>query len=138
MENLFKILKRANVPPSMQRIKILEYLQTHHDHPTTDMIYQALKRQMPTLSKTTVYNTLRIFVEHKLISEFRMFENEIRYEYEPLPHVHFKCEQCGRIYDLAAGAGLVEDGMIEGHQVTCRQIHLKGICRDCLKGTVDA
>ncbi|MBN2415318.1 transcriptional repressor [bacterium] len=138
MENLFRILKKANVPPSMQRIKILEYLQTGHNHPTADMIYQALKGQMPTLSKTTVYNTLRILVEHNLISEFRMFENEVRYEYDPLPHIHFKCDRCGAIYDLHTGAGMLESGMIDGHRITCRQINLKGVCRACLKGSADA
>ena len=43
----------------MQRIAIMEYLMEHRTHPSADEIYTALSPSMPTLSKTTVYNTLK-------------------------------------------------------------------------------
>ena len=36
-------------------------------HPTVDEIYQALVDHIPTLSKTTVYNTLRLLMEHGVV-----------------------------------------------------------------------
>lgn len=138
MKTYCQMLKDAAVPPSMQRIKILEYLNQHDNHPTADMIFQALREQLPTLSKTTVYNTLKILVEHGLVSELRIFENEIRYEFNPAPHTHFKCEKCGRILDLPMKPHLLEENKIEGHLITCHQVMLKGICRDCLSGGAHA
>ena len=44
----------------MQRIAIMEYLMEHPIHPSADDIYTALSPSMPTLSKTTVYNTLKL------------------------------------------------------------------------------
>lgn len=49
------------VKPSLQRIAIVEYLMENRIHPTADDIYHALCIQVPTLSKTTVYNTMRLF-----------------------------------------------------------------------------
>ena len=52
-----------NIKPSMQRIAIMQYLMEHPIHPSADDIYTALSPSMPTLSKTTVYNTLKLFSE---------------------------------------------------------------------------
>ena len=56
-------LLEHNIKPSMQRIAIMEYLMDNPIHPSADDIYTALSPSMPTLSKTTVYNTLKLFSE---------------------------------------------------------------------------
>ena len=48
-----------NIKPSVQRIAIMQYLMEYPVHPSADDIYTALSPSMPTLSKTTVYNTLK-------------------------------------------------------------------------------
>ena len=57
-------LLNYGIHPSIQRIAIMDYLLKHHIHPTVDEVYTALSDEIPTLSKTTVYNTLRLFSEH--------------------------------------------------------------------------
>ena len=57
MKSYDRLLKYS-IKPSMQRIAIMEYLMEHRTHPSADEIYTALSPSMPTLSKTTVYNTL--------------------------------------------------------------------------------
>lgn len=52
-----------NIKPSVQRIAIMQYLMEYPVHPSADDIYTALSPSMPTLSKTTVYNTLKLFSE---------------------------------------------------------------------------
>lgn len=56
-------LLKYNIKPSMQRIAIMDYLMVHRVHPTADEIYNALYPTMPTLSKTTIYNTMKLFTE---------------------------------------------------------------------------
>jgi len=58
-------LTSCGVRPSPQRVAVMEYLMTHHTHPTVDAIYAALSGTMPTLSRTTVYNTLKLLVDEK-------------------------------------------------------------------------
>lgn len=128
-----KILQDANIIPSMQRIKILEYLDKNRVHPTADTIFQTLKDDMPTLSKTTVYNTLKTLVEHKALIELSLFENEIRYEYNQDQHIHFKCIECQKIYDIDKKYECCKNKIIRGHKVIYHQVIFKGICKHCLK-----
>ena len=62
--NAYEYLLSYHIKPSVQRIAIMDYLLKHHTHPRIDEIYMALCPDIPTLSKTTVYNTLKLFVEH--------------------------------------------------------------------------
>ena len=56
-------LVESGVRPSVQRLAIMDYLIKHPTHPTIDDVYQALCEEVPTLSRTTVYNTLRMLSE---------------------------------------------------------------------------
>ncbi|MDP8268556.1 MAG: Fur family transcriptional regulator [Candidatus Tenebribacter davisii] len=133
MQNIIEVLKEHNIAPSMQRVKILEYLRDYKTHPTADMIYQALVNDIPTLSKTTVYNTLKTFTENGILVALSLFDNEVRYEYNTDPHVHFKCMKCNKIYDLNKTFDLYKNEFIDGHKVTEHYVNLKGICKSCLK-----
>jgi len=53
---LRKTLKEKGISPSVQRLKVYEYIMSHRNHPSVDMIYDDIKNEIPTLSKTTVYN----------------------------------------------------------------------------------
>lgn len=55
-------LEEHSIKPFMQRIKIMEYLMEHHTHPKKILKRSLPVPQLPTLSKTTVYNTLKLFV----------------------------------------------------------------------------
>jgi Fur family transcriptional regulator, peroxide stress response regulator len=60
MQNTSEFLKNHSIRPSYQRIRIYDYLTSMRNHPTIDMIYSSLIREIPSLSKTTIYNTLRL------------------------------------------------------------------------------
>ena len=127
-----ELLKEHGIPPSLQRIKILEYLHNFKTHPTADMVYKALVNEMPTLSKTTVYNTLKTFTAKGILVALSIFENEVRYEYNTTPHIHFKCIKCGKIYDISKTFECLKNEEIEDHKVVEHHVNLKGICRECL------
>lgn len=132
MKSIIEVLKEHDIAPSMQRVKILEYLKNYKIHPTADMIYQALVDEMPTLSKTTVYNTLKTFTENGILLALSLFENEVRYEYNKDPHIHFKCSKCSKIYDLDQAYDCYDNNIIDGHKITEHHVNLKGICKECL------
>ena len=132
MVDFIEILKEHEIAPSLQRIKILEYLHNYRTHPTADMIYKALIDEIPTLSKTTVYNTLKAFVEKGILAELSLFGNEIRYEYNTEPHIHFKCIKCGKVFDISTSYECLKNKDMDGHKVLEHHINLKGICRECI------
>ena len=60
-------LSEKNIRPSLQRMAVYGFLVENPIHPTVDTIYQALHPEIPTLSKTTVYNTLKQLVDCGLV-----------------------------------------------------------------------
>ena len=60
--NVAAKLIENGISPSITRIKIYEYLYGNKNHPTVNDVYISLSEEIPTLSKTTVYNTLKMFV----------------------------------------------------------------------------
>ena len=130
-ETLKNLLQQKGVKPSVQRLSILRYVMENMDHPSVDKIYQKLLPQIPTLSKTTVYNTLKQLTEKGLISALNIDDAEIRYDFVEQPHAHFICLNCGRIYDIEMESAIYQIQVVEGHQVTSIQINFKGICNNC-------
>ena len=61
--NAYELLVAHQVKPSLQRMALLDDLLQNRTHPTVDEVYTRLSPKIPTLSKTTVYNTLRLFAE---------------------------------------------------------------------------
>lgn len=125
-------LSTNNIKPSLQRIKIFEYLHENREHPTVDRIYTDLVDDIPTLSKTTVYNTLKLFVDNGITSTFTIDGNEARYDAIMEEHAHFKCKVCGNVYDVEIDALKLKFNQINDFQIDHTDIHLKGVCNNCL------
>ena len=77
---------------SRQRELIYRTLKASHEHPTAEMIYQALKPTNPNLSLGTVYRNLNLLVEEGIIA--RMSFQVERYDADLSPHAHFACSCC--------------------------------------------
>jgi Fe2+ or Zn2+ uptake regulation protein len=126
-----KILSTNNIKPSLPRIKIYEYLDKYKSHPTVDEIYIALVDELITLSKTTVYNTLNLFVENNIITQILIEENEIRYDITTINHGHFKCTVCNKIYDFDYDLSKYKINALEGFIPNEYHTYIKGICKNC-------
>lgn len=121
------------VRPSVQRLAIMEYLLTHYTHPTVDDVYKGLCDTITTLSRTTVYNTLRLFAEHGVAQMITIDEHRVCYDGDIAPHVHFYCTQCNKIIDVhhREAPYIVKPYEIEGNLVVEAQLYYKGICKKC-------
>ena len=56
-----------------QRAAILKILRNTRSHPTADQIYDAVRQQIPNISKGTVYRNLQVLREDGAISELNVF-----------------------------------------------------------------
>jgi Fur family ferric uptake transcriptional regulator/Fur family peroxide stress response transcriptional regulator len=111
---------------------IMEYLLAHPTHPTADTIFNDLTPTLPTLSKTTVYNTLRLLSEQGAILSISIDEKNVRYDGDIATHAHFKCKKCGCVYDLSIkGLDTVYVEGIGDLCVTECQLYYKGYCEKC-------
>lgn len=121
--------------PSMQRLAIMDYLINHPIHPTIDDVYQALSNKVPTLSRTTVYNTLRMLSENQAAQMITIDEHRVCYDGNVESHVHFYCKKCGKIIDLFGEQAPKLEGekTVEGNIIQEEQLYYKGICAKCAK-----
>lgn len=130
--NAIKLLTEKKLRPSVQRVEILAYLLDKKNHPTVDMIYSDLHPSFPTLSKTTVYNTLRLLESEKLVQTIGIEETELRYDADISNHLHFKCLHCKNVYDIFSISPQPIDSLLpKGFLLTKTQINLWGICEKC-------
>ena len=131
VENIAEHLKSHGIKPSLQRIKIYEYLTNTEEHPTVDMIYKKLMNSIPTLSKTTVYNTLNLFVENEVANVVIIEDHEARYDAMVKPHGHFKCKVCGKVVDFDMDLSKLELQNLGDIEITETHFYLRGISENC-------
>ncbi len=125
-------LARRNIRSSHQRIKVWEYLINNRCHPTVDQIYNALHQEIPTLSKTTIYNTLTVFQQANLVRVLSIEDNETRYDIVMENHGHFKCASCGTIYNFSVDMDLLISSDLENFKILDKNVYFKGVCPRCL------
>lgn len=124
-------LKSRGIRPSVQRVAIYDFLLNNPVHPTAEDIFSALADALPTLSLTTVYNTLRQLCEHQLARRVIIEEGEARYDANTSPHIHFKCTECGRIFDIPRPAKVPFGALPRGFERREVQTNIWGLCADC-------
>ncbi len=127
-------LLKYGIHPSVQRIAIMDYLLNHHTHPTVDEVYTVLSDEIPTLSKTTVYNTLRLFADNGAATMLTIDERKICFDGDIHPHAHFMCKRCGRVFDYPLPVD-APHLMPEDIHFKVEEVHFyyKGICEECGK-----
>lgn len=131
--DLAKELKKKNIRLSHQRLKVLEYMIENKNHPTVDRIYTDLHKEIPTLSKTTIYNTLNALSEAGIVKALNISDNETKYDIVSEEHGHFKCDICGDIYDFPIKLDEFTSNDLKGFQIRDKDVYLKGICPSCSK-----
>jgi Fur family transcriptional regulator, peroxide stress response regulator len=124
-------LRTKGIQPSQQRIRIYEALAATAAHPSADSIYAELRKELPTLSRTTVYSTLDLFARKGIAQRLALSGSELRYDADTSPHVHFRCRSCGAVSDLSGQAAPARPEVPEGYLVESSQFYAEGLCPRC-------
>ncbi len=133
LDKYVTILKNKQIKITAQRLIVLKYLDKHCIHPTADKIYSDLKKNNPSLSKTTVYNALETLSKHGIIQSLTISGSELRYDIDHGMHHHFYCKRCGIIVDIELKCPNIEKMKQFGHEVEEVHGYIKGVCKNCLK-----
>jgi Fe2+ or Zn2+ uptake regulation protein len=115
-----------------QRRAIVGCLEQTRRHPTAEEVFTAVNRRFPMTSRATVYNTLKLLTEARLLREIRK-DGNVRYDPNLSPHHHFVCRHCGRIGDLAwESIPPLAVGRLPGcPRVDSYEVTLFGLCSRC-------
>lgn len=110
----------------------MKYMLEHKTHPTVERIFQDLLPENPTLSKTTVYNTLKLLLDEGVINALCIDEKTQHFDGDLSPHDHFRCRRCGCIFDVPAGTLQRPDAADLGHALIEKvQVYYFGLCGKC-------
>src|SRR6058998_4368981 len=101
-ENIAQLLRRHGIAPTHQRIEIAYVLFSRRKHLSADQILALVNSRYAEASKATVYNTLKLFLEKKLIRELVVNPAKVVYDPNTEPHHHLYDVVTGRLTDLPA------------------------------------
>ena len=117
-----------------QREAILKLLRGTYSHPTADQIYDEVRKEIPNISKGTVYRNLKVLRDMGLVSELNLNDTVSRFEAKQKSHYHFRCERCGRVFDVNEPINKELDRKIAkrtGFKISYHQLEFRGLCHDC-------
>jgi Fe2+ or Zn2+ uptake regulation protein len=124
-------LLEHDIRPSAQRLAIASCVLQSRRHPSADQVWREVQRQLPMVSRATVYNTLRLFVERGLLRELPLAAGCSVFDPHVAPHHHFVDDADGSIHDVPWTALEVTgvDGL-RGCDVRDYSVVLRGRRRD--------
>ena len=101
MNDVNSLLESHGIRPTHQRIKVAEVLLAAPVHLTADQLLATLKQSPSRVSKATVYNTLKLFVDHGLARQIHLDPDRCVYDSTILPHHHFQNVETGEMADIS-------------------------------------
>ena len=86
------LLKTKELKATPQRLCVLKELEKKM-HPTIDDLYEALRRENPSMSLATVYKNIGTLKEKGIVIEVNISDGKMRYDIYSKPHIHLLCKQ---------------------------------------------
>jgi Fur family peroxide stress response transcriptional regulator len=124
----------ARVTP--QRVAILRAVESAGSHPDAESVYRRVSREYPHISRDTVYRTLAMMEERRIIGSVLFVGNSKRYDPNIGRHHHLICTKCRKIVDFSAPKFdrlAAPPSAIEGFRVLRTTVVVEAVCSECLK-----
>ncbi len=99
-EGLAGLLRERDINPTAQRLEIARLLLYRRTHLTADEVFRLVNRDNTHVSKATVYNTLGIFADKRLVREVVINPDRVVYDSNTAPHHHFYNTETGELFDI--------------------------------------
>jgi len=119
---------------SKQKEAVLGVVKSTKSHPTASWVYEQVREEIPGISLGTVYRNLKMLKQDGEILELDLAGALSRFDGKTENHYHFRCEKCGRVFDLDEPVNEMINGEISrktGFRVTHHRLEFRGLCRDC-------
>ena len=119
-----------------QRLEIYKALIKSKEHPSSEAVYQEVKKTLSSISLDTVTRTLQTLSEIGAAFVVEGSGDPKRFDGNTKSHQHFKCVQCRRIIDFCHVPFeniKVPSNISRKYKVLRKTVYLEGICDLCLK-----
>jgi Fur family peroxide stress response transcriptional regulator len=134
MRGFSEVCRRSGVKATHQRTEIYRELARTKEHPDAETIYARVRKRIPAMSLDTVYRTLRLLEEKKIVSRVGSLGERTRFDANTDRHHHFICKHCGYIGDFyneeLNDVSIPNDVEAMGTVISVH-VELRGICKTC-------
>jgi Fur family peroxide stress response transcriptional regulator len=133
IQELVTTLRKEGFRITPQRIAIVDYVMNTDEHPSAEHIHEVIQRQHPTVSLSTVYKTLELLREKRLLNEIEV-NGESRFDPNTGEHVNLVCLNCGIVEDSDEGELKEIQNKIakkSKYLIIRGSLDLYGYCRKC-------
>jgi len=127
------LCRRHSLAATHQRRVIYDTVMSLQGHPSPGLIYDKVRRKIPSISLATIYKNVRTFLESGLLREVSMHHGSLRVEPNEREHHHLVCVRCKDITDLdpeSLGPVRIKDRP-RGFRVTRISVDVLGVCAAC-------
>lgn len=97
-----ELLREAGIPVTLQRVEIARAFLSWPAHLSADQVLERVRESVPDTSRATVYNTLKLFRDKKLVRELIVDPERIVYDSNTAPHYHLYDPETGEVTDVPA------------------------------------
>jgi len=129
------IIHSAGHRVTPQRLLILDAVCDAAGHTTLGEIYARARVVDPSIDRSTLYRTLKFFVDLGLVVSADMHDGETYYEIaRPNPHHHLVCRHCGKkseIDHVMIQPMFDQINQEYGFKIDTHHLVFFGICADC-------
>jgi Fur family transcriptional regulator, peroxide stress response regulator len=128
--------KQAGVKLTHQRLEIFREVAASLEHPDAEMVFRAVQTRMPTVSLDTVYRTLWLLSDLRLVTPLGPRRESVRFDANLAKHHHYVCMRCGLTRDFessALDAIRIPAAVKELGSVVATQVEVRGLCPACAK-----
>lgn len=125
---------KSGLAATHQRHVVYEAVVASHGHRSPEQIYAAVRKRVPSISLATVYNNLRLFVEHGLLREVTPHASTLRVDGNLEPHHHLVCSRCKSVQDIEGefvDFKRLSRHLPDGFDLTQPLVEVFGLCRRC-------
>ena len=99
-DEIRRALLNHDIQPTSQRVDVATLLLEKHQHLSASQVFDAMNKRGRIVSRATVYNTLSLFVEKKLIRQVTVGAGPAFYDSNADHHHHFYNEDTGVLEDI--------------------------------------
>ncbi|MCB1824657.1 MAG: transcriptional repressor [Candidatus Competibacteraceae bacterium] len=135
------VAKRAGIKLTPQRLEIFRIVAASEEHPSAEVVHQAVRARMPMVSLDTVYRTLWLLTDLGLLTMLGPRQGSVRFDANLEQHHHYLCTRCGRVLDFESAefnALRIPERVKDFGQILSAHVEVRGICAACARAAADA